>query len=818
MNINHLVLTIGLVSSPLVFAESQWGSDPRSYLTVAEEADASKSAVDSKGNIITGFSVVSERFDFHLAKFDREGNQLWNGESVLVKDRNTSFILKWDLEIGKDDAIYTAFDDVWASKTYIAKTNSDGTLAWMVEPGFASEAGVSRSNLARIHPNDHGVAFTHRYRDYNYITQFDVGLIRDDGFKGSETFEGEEPIEEIIAGEAYWVKPFSSTDKSYTSVDVITVNDGIIVLSMGQRDEDGANALYAQKYDFEGNEIWGEEPILLMDGPNKLPGSGVPVIHLVDDGLGGVAYATRLPGNFAGDLYFQHVNANGDRLYKGAGARISSNFDSEYYDVANPTIALHDKTFVVGWTALGGAGPFYDYAVFYQGINRDGSFVLENPKAIIKVQDFEPVEGNIDEDLGVLSGGHISVYKDQISIAYAKSTDYSQTAAEIRRVDFTLDGEIVRDVSVANPNLWLSTVSPVISPFGELITTFKAGLEVSSDKAQTEGADRTYLQSVTPEGTIGISEGVRLSWPQTTWFVAEDNIFSTVLQIADTNELLEGESYSVTALSDDDEHTVEAQLENGEILLTVAPKAEFSGQIKVSVTATHSIDSTRTTTNDYILYVTNVNDEPTIDLIETITASEDTLVDVVANVVDVDNENLSITWNQVSGQSVDFSTEQSQLSFQTPVLLEDTELKFELIVSDTESSVSKILIVNVTNDKEPTIRMPNVSVIEGGTTVISPVLSGLANIKTVNWRKISGAELTLASTEQLNLNITSPFVRSDEVAVLELTVTDSLGQTTSQQVSVTIESKKSSSGGTNSWGLLLCLAGLSIRKVVRKQS
>lgn len=90
------------------------------------------------------------------------------------------------------------------------------------------------------------------------------------------------------------------------------------------------------------------------------------------------------------------------------------------------------------------------------------------------------------------------------------------------------------------------------------------------------------------------------------------------------------------------------------------------------------------------------NTAPTVTL-ENITANENSLVTITAIVSDADNDSLTFSWSQTTGEVISFTNNGPTISFSAPEVNSDTEFTFELSVSDGKLSTSAISTTKVIN-------------------------------------------------------------------------------------------------------------------------
>ena len=150
----------------------------------------------------------------------------------------------------------------------------------------------------------------------------------------------------------------------------------------------------------------------------------------------------------------------------------------------------------------------------------------------------------------------------------------------------------------------------------------------------------------------------------------------------------------------------------------------------------------------------------------------------------------SYDWQQISGTPVTLSSSTvSNPGFTAPDVLNDEILIFRLTVTDTIGQTSTDEVqVNVLNDDPPIADAGVDQTVNEGDLVS---LNGSASsddkgIVSYDWLQTSGTSVTLSSSNVVNPGFTSPDVLNDEILVFQLTVTDTIGQTSTDEVQVNV--------------------------------
>jgi uncharacterized protein (TIGR03382 family) len=196
---------------------------------------------------------------------------------------------------------------------------------------------------------------------------------------------------------------------------------------------------------------------------------------------------------------------------------------------------------------------------------------------------------------------------------------------------------------------------------------------------------------------------------------------------------------------------------------------------------------------------------------------------------DPDGDALSFTWAQTAGPSAVLSSNATVVTtFVAPAVTADTDLTFEVTVSDGSLTDSATVTVRVKApvappaNRPPTASAGNDQIVAAGTPVL---LKGNGSTDPEGgqlvyaWTKVSGdAAVTLVDATTAVTGFNAPEVNVDTTLVFELKVTDDGGLTATDSVSITVQAGKkadgcSCTGGGSELGLLgLVALGLLRRR------
>ena len=772
-----VVATLSLLLQPAI-SQAKWGASPNETIEVDSQSTASKSVIDSEGNIITIFSDPVLRYDLYAKKTARDGTPLWSGERLLIEERDQSFILRTSLEVGTENSTYVSYENMTDNTMIVAKLSSAGEVAWKYSPQPEGYAGISITYIAA---SDEGLGYVARYRNFDRSYSVEVGLLDE-------------------SGSPKWTTQLETDDGSLQPLDIVAVKDGIVVMAAGPRPSDSRNGVFVQKYDFEGNPVWGDKPILLKTHDLSIPRS--PSAEMIRDGDGGVAFTLKLLNSSnIYSHYFFSVNSDGDVLNNGTGVRISHGNSGFYNNINAPTLVAETDGFSMSWVARGYNNLFY--TIFFQKMTFDGKSIFGSEPKEIHTEEFDT---ELD---GFIGGGRLTKYADHYSMIYLETEHVSGNVGHLKRIDFNSDGTVIDQHMNAEVGLRLSHINVDRSIYGDIVSSFS-----TTTSTPTSMLRAVALQSESQSGTIGYNQKVALESPHTPWVIDEDTSLETSLRYKDDL----GSLHNIVANAGDENATVDViTATEGSVSLQITPKADFNGVIPFTLEVTDAEDASNTATLEYKVRVKSMNDEPRVDVASSVSTSEGDNLLIDATISDPDSEELSIQWTQVGGEPVEFDATSEDLSIDAPIVTADTSLEFMLTVSDEDTRVEKLVEVNVEDLGKPNLSINSAQVEEGQSTTISAQISGAKSPSTIEWVQQSGPALTLSATDQLSVDITAPFVDSDTESTLSLKVTDANGETVEQAVIVNITNKNSGSGGGSSNWLLIALltAAAALRRSLK---
>lgn len=260
----------------------------------------------------------------------------------------------------------------------------------------------------------------------------------------------------------------------------------------------------------------------------------------------------------------------------------------------------------------------------------------------------------------------------------------------------------------------------------------------------------------------------------------------------------------------------------------VAPQVSTTVILVFELTVTDNdggvgADQVIVTVND----ITPPNSLPIADAGLVQRVAEGALVNLIGNGIDNDGSIAGYSWRQVDGDSVVLNGADTQYpSFTAPQVDATVALTFELTVTDDAGGTGSDQVIILVDDVPPLNTAPvanagpDQNVEEGDSVALTG--SGTDSDGTIvsySWSQISGSAVTLNGSDTATPDFTAPQVDSNSALTFELTVTDNLGQTGTDQVVIIVndiplpsQSPSNSTatgggggGGGGSFGLLFAL-------------
>ncbi|OIQ48461.1 MAG: hypothetical protein BM565_01495 [Gammaproteobacteria bacterium MedPE] len=214
-----------------------------------------------------------------------------------------------------------------------------------------------------------------------------------------------------------------------------------------------------------------------------------------------------------------------------------------------------------------------------------------------------------------------------------------------------------------------------------------------------------------------------------------------------------------------------------------------------------------------------VNTKPTAEITAAATVKEGESVQVSVAATDAQDDTLTYTWSEVTTVGVTLSaTDSAQIMMTAPEVDSDTTVTLQVVVNDgeLETTAEVTLTIEADVNTAPTAEITAAATVQEGESLQVSVAATDAQDDTLTytWSEVTNVGVTLSATDTAQITVTAPDVSSDTVVTLQVVVSDGELETKSE-VSLTVEAKKSSSGGLGVITLaLLGLVSLSRRRLI----
>lgn len=308
MRILYFVPTILLftfICAP--FTKAQFPDNPAENLQIVSHAGEMVQPKMVKtpdgGAYISWFGNPGGGYNVYLQRLDADGVLQWGADGIMVANRSFSSTMDYGLSIDVDgNALITFNDDRFGGdRITVNKVAPDGTLLWGTNgvqltdgTGFVASPGVAGAS-------DGGIV----------VTWFQDGITK--------------VLSLNAEGETQWTHDLTASTNISNSHIAASDAEGetgeVIVMTVTLASFATPRILYAQKFDANGNTLWGEEQITIFtEGSLQL--GNFP--DFIPDGRGGmiVAWYKSVPTL---QSFLQHIDDQGNALLPVGGLELSTN-------------------------------------------------------------------------------------------------------------------------------------------------------------------------------------------------------------------------------------------------------------------------------------------------------------------------------------------------------------------------------------------------------------------------------------------------------------------------------------------------------------
>ena len=625
---------------------SQWSSDLSTPLSIGSGIQAQAASTSSGGLYITWLSDGD--YHVYLQYLNHLGEpQLGNGGLVVSNNQNSSWIAVYHLNLGVDhdgNAIITTVDQrtgsVW--EVYAYKVGPDGTMHW-----GDSGIGLTSSSVSNMSPRlavteNNSVIVTGTHNDNTVLFHH---------ISSSGTLLWGEGIL-ISDADATLISPYP----------VISSDNNIIIQWIRQTGPFWAanSELYLQKYDYDGNPIWGN-PVVAA-GPVVFPMGNWLQESIPDQNGGSISAWTEMSGNVQSAVA-QHTDVDGNQTWA-TGVELSDN--SSHFRIS-PRMALAESNqdLIGAWNESNSGQS--QRGIYAQRIDSNGNRLWgSNGIAVVELN------GNYDYlDLSVEALGDdiVTVYIEQ---AVSMNGDIYSTMLDPSGNAFWIGGR----VAITNSNNPKSDMTTVEGPNCVYIVWSENG--------------SVFTHCLRSDGSLGPPD---LTPPP---LISDQQIMEDEELAIDLSYIGESVSYS----AESDTTAVSVIINNQTLLLTPQPEWHGISNITVYMTDVNNISDT----TSFLLTVTSVNDPPTIEPVDDILISEDSTAVVFLNAVDIDTDDLM--YNFYPTQPVFNFNHSGDSLYITPSMNWNGQVNLSIFVSDGENSDNISLTITVVPVNDPPIIDP----------------------------------------------------------------------------------------------------------------
>ena len=317
--------------------------------------------------------------------------------------------------------------------------------------------------------------------------------------------------------------------------------------------------------------------------------------------------------------------------------------------------------------------------------------------------------------------------------------------------------------------------------------------QVSGPVVELDGTDTSEPSFTAPELDSNavlrfraeVSDGTNTSVQYMTVAISADND-PVVIDLGPDLNATEGDTVSLGASVTDPEGY--ATIHSWEQVSGPSVELENPDSLSPTFTAAEAIEDTdlvfkftasdgETEVVEYVtVHVDAVDDACVVNAGEDFSVEEGDTVELAGSAVDPEGGELSYSWRQVSGPTVTVvNANEATASFEAPEGVVNTDVTFELTVSDgvNESTDSVTVTVNADDDAPRFTALPTQTVGEHEAVELSASATDPeGNDVTYSWRQIRGASVELSGSDTQNPTFTSPEEITNSWLTFEVTASD----------------------------------------------
>lgn len=466
----HLAFIFIFLNSTYLFC--QWPSDPLINLQISDmngEQALPKIAVCSNGDLyVAWFSNESGNYNVRLQLLDKDGNELWEPNGILVSDHEQmTWLTDWDMAVDTANFAVLTFQDI--------RTGNNNPVAYRISPEgemMWGNDGVSLSNNANFEPSPKVCATDAGNAVFAWQ---------------SEASGGSEIHLQKIApdGQTQWGNGIvlSSPSLAYTYPYLRSATDDqVFLLWHKQSGPTWApnRGLYVQLIDVDGNTVW--ENDLEVYAP--VASGAVITLQLASDYNGGIVFAWYY--NDVGTHFnckAQHMDESGNLSLPANGVFVST-FMNRNHMYPAPAFLPETQEIVVYFSEQDLNQN--QRGLYAQKFDLDGNRLwTDQGKQLIALS-------NNDYSLPVASG-----LDDKAICIYQSTESMSASNTRIQAVMLDTDGDYVWDDEFIDMSTFQS------SKLHMVMTDYYFGQWVAVWEDERNGGRDIYAQNIQKDGTLG---------------------------------------------------------------------------------------------------------------------------------------------------------------------------------------------------------------------------------------------------------------------------------------------------------------------------
>ncbi len=204
------------------------------------------------------------------------------------------------------------------------------------------------------------------------------------------------------------------------------------------------------------------------------------------------------------------------------------------------------------------------------------------------------------------------------------------------------------------------------------------------------------------------------------------------------------------------------------------------------------IDNDNLTASDFITVAVHaVNTPPIVSAGNTKNVEAQTTVTLLGSANDTDGSIVAYLWQQISGPNTSLTdANKAKTSFIAPLVRQETELTFELTVSDNENATAKasVKIIVAAVNRPPVVSAGTNRSVDEQTNII---LAGNAEdsdgrIIAYLWQQTAGPSVNLVNANSITARFLAPDVTQDTDLTFKFTATDNDNRAVSDTVTITV--------------------------------